>query len=140
MKEITLKNYSVKIYEHSDEMPIHLFNLSNDYALLDSDVGNTPEAQRRHFERMNLFHAQQNWDALAVERKNIHMSFQATTNHLNFMGLQFACYLYSVKDVEVKDYSVENLKRLLDQLSKDGLTMGMVRDALMDVKKKSLKS
>lgn len=137
MKEITVKNYSVRVYEHSDEMPIYIFNLANDYALLDSEIGNTPEAQRRHFEKMDRYHSDKNWEALAIERKNIHMSFQATANHLNFLGLQFACHIHSVKGNLITDYSIENLNRTLKVLSDDGLTMKIVREAMADIKKKS---
>lgn len=137
MKEIKLRTKTLLVNEHIDELTIERHNLANEYALLDSEIGNTPADMARHLAKIDFHIAQKNWDGIVGERRNLFRNFYHLINHDNFVGLQFACLIESIDDRKVYDFSHEGMKRLLVELSKDGLTMGLVRLETEDVKKKS---
>jgi hypothetical protein len=137
MKEHKLKSKVLHLYEHTDEMPIELYNYANEYALLDNQIGSNMEDVKRHFQNFDTFIAAKDLDALAAERKNLHKCFFNIIDHTNYQGLQFGCYIHSIDNVKVFDYSQEGLKRLLANLSRDGLTVGVMKSILQELKKKS---
>lgn len=138
MKEIPLNNrITLKFCDHSDELTIDKFNQANEYSLLDSDVGNTPEAIIRHHQRMDAAINAKDWDQLTTVRKNMHMAYMAQASHYNFIGLQFAMHVKAENETMLWDYSIETLRDRLERWGKNGLTMQVVREAVEDVKKKS---
>lgn len=137
MKEINIKNTSIKLQDSSDELPIHLYNQANAYALQDAELGNTPKDTLRHFSKLDESINARDWETLILNRKNLHMNIHAMHGHTNFIGLQFATHILSVNDVAIVDHSFDSMKKLLDDLGKQGLTMAMVREFLEDTKKKS---
>lgn len=137
MKELQLKDLSVTLHDHIDELPINLFNQANEYSLLDAQIGNTPQDVGRHLTNLINHVRSKNLDAIEEEARNMRTNLLMVLDHNNFRGLQFCCHIATIDGKPLTDYSHENLRKILSRLSDAGLTIGMVREAMEDVKKKS---
>lgn len=132
-----LKKTKLLMYESIDELPINLYNRVNEYALLDYEIGHNISHVNNHFKKLDQFLTSKKIDEAIQERTNLHQNLWNMINKINFPSLQFACFIHSVNGKQVTDYSQEGLTRLLDKLSKKGLTQGMVKGTTEDLKKKS---
>lgn len=136
MIEKQIGNLKVKMYENIDEMPIHLYVLMNEYSLIDYEIGNTMDDVNRLFNKMDMQLAQKNLDAVIQLRKNLHQTFYNMINRNDNKALQFACFIHSIDDVQVIDYSHDNLKKIMTKLGQAGLNVKEVRDTISSSKKK----
>lgn len=138
MIEIKLRGATLTKYEHIDELPVSLFNNSNEYALLDAEVGNTPADITRHLAKLvTLAKGKDNQEQIIEEIKNLRRCYSAIIDHNNHIGLQYCCHIKEIDGKPVTDYSHASLKRMLEFLSEAGLTMGAVREDIEESKKKS---
>ena len=135
MKEIKLLRHRIKLYDNIDELPIKNYNLVNQYALIDYEIGHTLEDVNKHFGKMDTFMSSQKWDEAVQARKNLHQTFWNMINGTNFPALQFGCFIQSIDGKVIEDYSKEGIEGLYNKL--DGLDMGTVKSTLAELKKKS---
>lgn len=144
MKQVKLKKFGVfttatiKLWEDIDEAPVDNYNLMNEYSMLDMEIGDSPEAGFKRLERMSMFFAHKKYAEAEQEHRNLYQTFHNMATRVNFKSLQFAVMIHSIDDVEIKDYSQNNLQVIVSDLSKKGLTMGMVKEAIDSIKKKLL--
>lgn len=137
MKELQLKGLTVSLHDHIDELTIERFNQANEYSLLDAQIGNTPQDVTRRLSNLINHVRSKDLDAIEEEVRNLRTSLFMVLDHNNFRGIQFCCHIATIDGKPLEDYSHENLRKVLTRLSKAGLTMGQVREAMEDVKKKS---
>ncbi len=134
MKEINIRGNRLKIYENIDELPIDNYNMANEYSLLDYEIGGTLEDIAKKFKRLDSFLAAGKLAEAIQERNNLNNTFWYMLNHVNFPALQFGCYIHSVNDHLIKDYSQDAIKKLLIKLR---VSQGEVKKTSQEVKKNS---
>lgn len=129
------KRTTVKLYNSIKEMPITLHNLSQRYLMQDSGIGSDLNAVDSHFKILDSLLSANKLEEANRERINLRYTFYVMLEGIDFKTPALACYIYSVNDQKITDYSEEALKNLVQTLSEEGLTMGMVEDQLTDLKK-----
>lgn len=136
MQELKLKSKTVKLFDDIENLPVKLFNLANEYSMQDFEIGNQMSDVDRHENRIEvLLSAGKIAEAIQVQ-KNKRMAYWAMLNGINYRSLTFACHIHAIDDKPVTDHSPDNLRRIIDELSDDGLTMAMVNGYLDQLKKK----
>jgi hypothetical protein len=129
---------TVERYSDIDELIIENYNLFNEYALIDSEIGHDLDSIEKHFSKIDLFISKKDFEKATQARKNQHQNFFHLLQHNNFPALQWASLLKSIDGVDIEDHSIENLKAILERLSKAGLTQGKVKADVDSAKKKSV--
>ncbi len=138
MRETKIGGKAVRLYDNIDELPIKNYNLMNEYALLDYEIGSTMMDIDKKFKRLDTFLVNKKIPEAIQERKNLHQTFFHAFNGTNFPALQFGCFIFSIDGKKVDDYSQENITKMLNGLG--ALTQGMVKSFTTDIKKKSVKN
>ncbi len=139
MHELKLTSKTITLADDIDELPIKLFNLVNEFAMQDFEVGNSMGDVDRHEHRIEVLLANGKTTEAIQVQKNKRQTFYAMLNRINFKSLTFACHVTKIDGLMVTDHTPQNLIKMMDELSDDGLTMAMVKQTL-DVLKKKLKS
>lgn len=137
MKDVKIGNSKVVMYNDIDELPIKNYILFNEYGLMENDIGSDLAGVEMHFQNLDKFLAHNKLPEAIQERKNMHQNFWNIFQGTSFPSLQFSCFIYSINGVRVFDYSQENLNKIIDQLSDQGLLKGFVDKVVDLVKKKS---
>ncbi len=133
----TVGKFSIERYDDIDELIVSNYNLFNEYALVQSEVGSKMEDIYRHFRNLDIFLAQKKLEEAIQERRNQNQAFYHLLEKNNFPALQWCVLVKSVDGKELVDYSVPTLKALIEDLSKEGLTQGKVKADVDLAKKKS---
>lgn len=133
----TIGKRTVKRFDDINELIVKNFNLFNHYSLYDAEVGHTLEDVARHFQKLDYFLANKKMEEALQARKSQHQAFFHIFQHNNFPALQWAVMIHSIDEQPIKDLSVENLKKIIDDLSENGLTQGKVVADVELAKKKS---
>jgi hypothetical protein len=129
------KATKITLYSSVKELPITLSKKFQHFMLQDIGIGNTIESIDDHLERVFMFmHADKKEEAME-EAKNLRYNLFSMLAEWDFKALSFACLIKCVNGEPVEDRSPEGLNALLDRLSTEGLTVGMVDELLSDVKK-----
>lgn len=137
MREQKLDTKTVKLYEDIDELPIKLYNLFNEYGLLDSEIGSDMLSIDRRFQKLHTFLISKKTDEALNEATNLHQTFFNILQHTNFQSLQYGSMINTIDEKPISDYSQSSIAKIMGELSDDGLTQGMVREFVASVKKKS---
>lgn len=130
------KKLTVKLYESADEMPMDLYFMAGQYAMMDYEIGSSIEGVNRRFERLDTFMMQNLRDEMIQERKNMHQTFFNIITTVHFPSLQFGCHVYSINDKRVDDYSTKNLIAIMKRMGAEGFTYKNLVDTLEGIKKK----
>lgn len=138
MKEEKIGKRVVRLYDNSDEAPIKCYNLFNEYCFLDSEIGSDLPAVDRRFQKLHMFLGAKKVDEALSEASQLHQTFWNIFEHTNFPSLAYGSMIESIDGKILKDYSQESLKKILGDLSDQGLTQGMVRNFIEELKKKLL--
>ncbi len=138
MKTVTLGKLlpiEIKLYQDIDETPVEVYNIFNEYALRDAEIGCTIEdIDKKHINMAKLISNGKKEDALQT-LNNLYQNYWNALNKINHKSLSFACLIYSVEGELTTDYSEEGLTRLINKLSKKGLNMKVVKDEVNNLKK-----
>lgn len=136
MIEVKLNpNTTIKLYNSIKEMPITLHNMAQRYLMQDSGIGADMNAVDDHFKQLDALLSANKLEEANKERINLRYNFFVMLEGLDFKCPALACYIHSINDELLTDYSDDALKNLIDWLSSEGLTMGMVEEQLMELKK-----
>lgn len=135
----------IELYGSIKELPVRVSKEFKKYFLQDTGIGSDMEDIDEHLHKLVTFAAQKDPDAVAQEATNLRFAFFAVLEKWDFRSLSFACLVKSVwrrtigsvvwDKTPVTDYTSQALTQLIDQLSSEGLTVGMVEDLLADLKK-----
>lgn len=134
--ELTLaNNTTVSFYDDITDLPIKLFNLSNEYSMQDFEIGNTMEDVNNHYRRwFEKVHQGKTDDALLI-MKNMYQTHYMMLSQINFKSLVFGCMVKSINGV-APNYDPDAMRKWLDDLSDKGLTEKMVEQIVHQLKKK----
>ena len=103
--------------------------------MLDAGIGSDLEAVTRHWQRIAKL-SEKGGDALNKELSNYLQSLQFIVSNTSPEMMSFVSLIRSIDGKIVEDYSDENAKAIIEQLSKKGLTTGIIRSFLNFIKKK----
>jgi len=131
-----MKNYGLEFFESIEELPLQRFNAFNKYVMLDSELGNTIQDFDKMVIRVSEFMNKEMYEDARGELMNMRIVYHNILTENDVKGLAFASTIKRYKGKEVTDYSEENLRAILSDLEKEGLTVKEVVDKNNDLKKK----
>jgi hypothetical protein len=126
----------LEFYSSIEELPLERFNAFNKYVMLDSELGSNVQDFDKTILRINEFMLKDMKDEASRELQNVRFVINNVLTMNNVKGLAFASMIKTINGKELTDYSETNLKRVLKDLSDDGLTVGEVIKETSEVKKK----
>lgn len=135
MIEEVIGKHAIKRHDSPGELVVTKYNMFNQYALYDSEVGGY-ESIAGHFHRMNGYLKSGKMDDLNQAHKNLNQAFAHVFQGNNFPALQWAALLHSIDGEVITDISLENLKKIMAMLSEEGLTQNKVMADVEAAKKK----
>lgn len=103
--------------------------------MLDAGIGSDLDAVTRHWQRIAKL-AEKGGDALNKELSNYLQNLHFIVSNTSPEMMSFVSLIKSIDGKLIDDYSDENAKAIIEQLSKKGLTVGIVRSFLTSIKKK----
>ena len=133
MTELTIKKgvkrTRLMLYDDIDQMPITRFMLANKYWMLHDSIGSSIEDfDRNHYPKFTLIAG--NKEKTLKELANFRILVYNIMNEINVQHLSFACMIYSINGKEITDFSENNLKEILAELSDKGLTQDQLKKKL----------
>lgn len=136
MRTLPLPNgATISLYQSVHELPARRHLLFNCYLVQAAGIGSTPADINHRFARVaQLLEAGKSNDA-RVELENLHYSFHFALDKFSPEQLAFGMLVAEVDGQPVTDWSEPAMQRLVEQLSAQGLTAGMVEAEVSDVKK-----
>lgn len=133
-----LKKTRIKLYNDIDQLPIERFNKANKYWMLHDNIGSSIEDfDRNHFQKIILLAGDK--QKCIKELTNLRILIYNIMNETNVQQLSFACLIYSINGQELTDLSEENLRNILNDLGKCGLTQGILKKKLQRQEKKFIR-
>lgn len=135
MKELTINGQRLELYDSIDELPFYRFQEYNRAVMIDSGIGTGMEAADRHIEQALRFNAlgkkEETQQAIMNLRQNLVFSLEKTSPE----GRSFFVLISKINGKPLEDLSDENAAKVLQSLSRKGLTIGKLRGFLNHVKK-----
>ena len=133
MKELIVKKgvkrTIVKMYDDINQMPVTRFMLANKYWMLNDAIGSDiGDFDKNHYSKFALIAGDK--EKMLKELANFRILVYNIMTELNVQHLSFACLIHSVNGREVTDLSEENLKAVLADLSRRGLTQDVLKKKL----------
>lgn len=126
----------IERHDSAGDLPILKYNLFNQFALIDSEHGCTPEAIARHFYKIDSLLIQGKIDDARQVRQAVNFAFGHIFSGNNFPALQWMALVHSFDGQPITDQSTEKLQAIIAQLSAEGLTQGKVQHDVEEAKKK----
>jgi hypothetical protein len=142
MKSIILKElnsdkeYKVVFYSDVTNLPIKRYQLIQKYSLIDAGIGSTISDVLRHYTKLDKFIEVKDYDALFVERENLHMNLLNILSEENTTLYLFASLVESI-DGETVTVNDDTIDELVDLIERCDLSYGVLKD-VVDFKKKVL--
>lgn len=132
---LKLGKHKIELFESIDDLPFNRFNAFNKFVMLDAELGSTiTDFDQKTVKIHNFLAKEMNKEALD-EMYNLRNVVHNILTENNQKGLAFASLIRRIDGELVKDYSIENLRTILDKLSEWGLTSGSVYSKTDEVKK-----
>lgn len=131
MRELTIGNRNIQFFTSIKELPIDQSKKFNAYLLQDAGIGNTIEDVDIHLEKVITLLAQDKKPDAVEELKNMRFNLFSMLSQLDYKSLAFGCLIKGLED-----YGTESIAKTINELSAEGLSVGMVQDILEEVKKK----
>lgn len=136
MKLLERKRGKVMLYESIKEMPIDLFSSFNKYLIQDLGLGSDITDVAKHFGTMYKYLGNAQIEEAAQESYNLYQNIFLMLERINIKHISFACFVHSINEVELTDYSETNLRNTCQILGRIGVTQGDAIEILEDLKKK----
>lgn len=126
----------IERHDSAGDLPILKYNLFNQFAILESEHGSTPEAIARHFYKIDSLLISGKIDDARQVRQAVNYAFSHILSGNNFPALQWMALVHSVDGNPVTDQSTEKLQAIIATLSGEGLTQRKVLHDVEEAKKK----
>jgi hypothetical protein len=117
-------------------MPISVFVNLQKYIIQDSGIGSNMDDVNNHFAILYRYMGAGMLQEASNECYNLYQNIFLMLNSISIEHLSFCCFVHSIDDEEIKDFSESNLRLVSAQLGAGGVTQGDVDDILTDLKKK----
>ena len=126
MTELNINRTKLMLYTDIDQLPAERFSKINKFWMLSDELGNSFEdIDKIHMSRLLL--AITDPDKLKKIIDNMRVLIYNIINEVNPANLAFAALIHSIDSKEITDLSDENLKRVITELSKKGLTAEILK-------------
>ncbi len=140
MKEHKFPNgIVIEYYDALDELPIVRHHKFNEYLALDSGIGSTVEDVDKGFIELQQMIIRGDRDIALQKIQNIRQAMQFAIENVSPKSMAFGVLVHKVNGVHFDDTTDLGIKKLLMKLSSFGLTWGMVKLFVEEVKKKLMR-
>lgn len=136
MKKIKINGHALEMWDSVDNLPASNYINHARLVMLDAGIGSDLDAVTRHWQRIAKLAEKGDADGLKKQLSNYLQSLQFIVSNTSPEMMSFVSLIKSIDGKTIEDYSDENAKAIIEQLSKKGLTLGIVRSFLAYVKKK----
>ncbi len=140
MLGIHLHGNYLEMYDSIDELPFSRFQEYNRAILLDSGLGADLEAIVRHITQARKYNAAGKVEQADQALINMQQAISFTLEKVSPEAMAFVALIHRMNGKEVENLSHDSVKKITDELSRRGLTVGKVRGFLAYVKKKLMKN
>lgn len=131
-----LKKTRVLLYDDIEQMPVERYNKVNKYWMLSDNIGsNIGDFDKNHYSKLVILADDKK--KLLKQLENFRILVYNIMNDINVNDLSFACMVHSINDEEIRDFSEENLKKVLKRMSDLGLTEEVLKKKSQTQEKKS---
>lgn len=134
MKQISIKNKTVLLYDCIDEMPIVNFQKYNKYLLIDSGIGSDIDDFDNHIVKLAKYIKSGNKENAIKELQNMRQNLCMISSNISPKYLAFTALIHSIDGKEVKDLSDDSLKAILEDFKE--VKHSWLVDLLNKIKKK----
>lgn len=136
MKKIRINGHLIEAWDGVDSLPAANYINHARLVMLDAGIGSDLDAVTRHWQRIAKLAEKGDADGLKKQLSNYLQSLQFIVSNTSPEMMSFVSLIKSIDGKAIDDYSDENAKAIIEQLSKKGLTLGIIRSFLAYVKKK----
>lgn len=133
---LKLGKHKIEFYDSIDLMPFDRFNSFNKFIMLDAELGSDVIAFDQKISKIFEFLGKEMSKNATNELYNLRVVYHNIMEMNNNKGLAFACLIRSIDGEPLKNYSIENLRAVLEKLNSWGLKMIDVSEHSDNVKKK----
>lgn len=141
LKRYRLTGGVIKVYSSIKELPTIRWNQLNAYLAQDMGIGSDMRSVDRHYQNLDTFIRNGEWDNAKQERLNLHYNWYMIVNGISIKSRAFMCIVHSINGVEVGNLEDEDTMELaLRKMEEAGATVGDMQDALDEIKKKLIPS
>jgi len=132
---LKLGKHKIEFYDSIDSLPFDRFNSFNKYVMLDAELGSDVMAFDTKISKIFQFLGKEMTKEATGELYNLRNTYHNVMNENNVRGLAFACLVRRIDGEKVDDFSIENMRSILEKLSGWGLEIGHVRNNTDEIKK-----
>lgn len=136
MKKIKISGHVLEMWDSVDSLPASNYINHARLVMLDAGIGSDLDAVTRHWQRVAKLAEKGDADGLKKQLSNYLQCLQFVVSNTSPEMMSFVSMIKSIDGKPIDDYSDENAKAIIAELSKKGLTVGIVRSFLSAVKKK----
>lgn len=136
MLEVRLNGNFLEMYDGIDELPFARFQEYNRAVMLDSGLGSDIHAIDRHINQARRYNMAGEKEHAEQALLNMRQAIAFVLDKASPEGQAFVALIHRLNGREVDNLSPENVRRILAELSRRGLTIGKLRGILAQVKKK----
>ncbi len=140
MKHLTFNGNFLKMHDSIDEMPITTFQTYNRFLLIDAGIGSDMESIGRHISRITRYIQSGDDENAIKELVNYQQNLLYVIEFTSPEMMAFGALIHSVNGRVLNGLTDEEIKDVLKELSRRGLTVGKVRGFLDHIKKKWMPS
>lgn len=127
----------IKLYDSLKAMPAALYQKAKQYEVMAAELGTSVEELNASLARVENYGLAGEKEKFAEQLHNYRLAWALAKDGYEPGQLEWACYIYSVNDVPLTDYSEAALTALIEEWSGDGLTQAAIEETLDEVKKNS---
>lgn len=136
MRTIKINGSSLEMWDSVDTLPAFNYINHSRLAMLDVGIGSDLDAVTRHWRQLAKYSEMGDKDGMSKTLSNYLQTLQFIVSNTSPEMMSFVSFIRSIDGKLVEDYSDDNARAIVQQLSKKGLTVGIVRGFLNSVKKK----
>lgn len=137
MREVTYNGKRIELYDSPSELPQERFALFNRMILIDSNIGADLEKFDEHMGKVAKFIQLGEHDKAIKEIANLRQCYFLIMNDVNPDVKAFGCLVKSINGKEYTGNTEAEVDKILYDLKKVRLPMGLIRVVIDSIKKKS---
>lgn len=140
MLEVNLNGHHLEMYDSIDELPFSRFQEFNRALLIDTGLGSDFAAFDRHIEQARRYNATGKPEQVEQALLNLRQSIFFAMDRIGPESQAFVVLIHRMNGREIDNLSQDNIRRVIDNLSRKGMTVAKIRGILERIKKKLMRS
>lgn len=134
--ELKIGSIKLSLFDSIEDLNFERFSKFNKYMMLDAELGSSLQDFDRLVVRVDEFIRKEMFEDARKELMNMRITYNNILEEKAPKGLAFAIMIKSINGKSLVDTSKDNLVKVLQRLSKEGLTIKQVHEANQEIKKK----